>query len=620
MIAYDGFISYSHAKDRPIATALQSVVQRLGKPWYRRRALRLFRDDTSLSATPQLWPSIEEALGRSRLLALLASPEAATSRWVDKEVACWLSRNKADTVLIALTDGVLDWNDAAGDFRWCATTPLPPALKGQVTTEPRWIDLRPYREGASPRDARFAELAANFAAAIRGVPKEDLLSEEVRQQRRALRLASSAALVLVVLLGLASWEWSVAEAQKREIAAERDRAEHAFAMATDTAFGLAKSFRNVAVPITIVDEIIPKVRKLQELLATSPGASPDLRWRQAMALVETAETLLALHAVSGALDAASEAHELMSALTRSDPGRDDYQRSLAITLNKLGDVREADANFPEALAAYREAASIWNELLRKDPASALWRSDLALDDDDIGSALRLQGDLAAALATYREGLFIRQALIAEQPNNPEWQHDLAGSDDKIGDVLKAQENLSEALAIYKEAVALRKALASNAPADNQGQSDLAFSDDKVGDVLSEQGDFAGALVVYQDALAIWNALMTKEPRKSEWQHNLFVSFEHVGGVKRTQGDVAGAIDAFSHATVIARTLADREPGIVEWQVDLALGLASMGTVRDPGTNFHEALAILRRMDAAGLLGPDQKTWMTEITTKLSEAP
>lgn len=79
-VAYDAFISYSHAKDKPIATALQSVVQKLGKPWYRRRALRVFRDDTSLSATPHLWPSIEQALGKSRFLILLASPEAAASR------------------------------------------------------------------------------------------------------------------------------------------------------------------------------------------------------------------------------------------------------------------------------------------------------------------------------------------------------------------------------------------------------------------------------------------------------------------------------------------------------------------------------------------------------------
>jgi MTH538 TIR-like domain (DUF1863) len=89
MALYDGFISYSHAKDKPIASELQSVVQKLGKPWYRRRALRLFRDDTSLSATPHLWPTIEQALGQSRFLILLASPEAAASAWVNKEVLYW---------------------------------------------------------------------------------------------------------------------------------------------------------------------------------------------------------------------------------------------------------------------------------------------------------------------------------------------------------------------------------------------------------------------------------------------------------------------------------------------------------------------------------------------------
>ena len=84
MALYDAFISYSHAKDKPIAAELQSAVQRLGKPWYRRRALRVFRDDTSLSATPSLWPSIEQALGQSRYFILLASPEASKSKWVNK--------------------------------------------------------------------------------------------------------------------------------------------------------------------------------------------------------------------------------------------------------------------------------------------------------------------------------------------------------------------------------------------------------------------------------------------------------------------------------------------------------------------------------------------------------
>jgi len=157
MAAYDAFISYSHAKDKPIAAALQAVIQRLGKPWYRRRALRVFRDDTSLSATPGLWPSIEQALDHSRFLILLASPEAAASPWVNKEISFWLDRKAADSLLIALTDSELAWDDTDGDFVWRESTPLPPVLTGRFASEPKWVDLRAYREGADPREARFIE-------------------------------------------------------------------------------------------------------------------------------------------------------------------------------------------------------------------------------------------------------------------------------------------------------------------------------------------------------------------------------------------------------------------------------------------------------------------------------
>jgi hypothetical protein len=73
-----------------------------------------------------------------------------------------------------------------------------------------WVDLTSCRDSANPCDAKFTELAVDFAAAIRGMPKEDLLSQELRQQRRALTLAWSAAGSLLILAGLAGWQWKVA--------------------------------------------------------------------------------------------------------------------------------------------------------------------------------------------------------------------------------------------------------------------------------------------------------------------------------------------------------------------------------------------------------------------------
>ena len=86
------FISYSHSADAGVAPALQSALERFTKRWYRIRAFRIFRDTTNLSLAPELWPEIEKALSQSSFLLFLASPEAAKSKWVKKELTYWLRK------------------------------------------------------------------------------------------------------------------------------------------------------------------------------------------------------------------------------------------------------------------------------------------------------------------------------------------------------------------------------------------------------------------------------------------------------------------------------------------------------------------------------------------------
>jgi len=47
---YKAFMSYSHAADGNLAPALQSALYQFAKPWYRRRAMKVFRDETSMAA------------------------------------------------------------------------------------------------------------------------------------------------------------------------------------------------------------------------------------------------------------------------------------------------------------------------------------------------------------------------------------------------------------------------------------------------------------------------------------------------------------------------------------------------------------------------------------------
>ncbi|HEY8218182.1 MAG TPA: hypothetical protein VIH82_13680 [Acidimicrobiia bacterium] len=198
---YDAFISYSHAADGALAPAIQRGLTRLAKPWYRREALRIFRDDTGLAVTPELWASIVTALDGCEHFVLLASPEAATSAWVNREIEHWKSTKSMASLLPVVTGGEWIWDDRAEDLDAQRSTAVPEALYGAFSEEPRHLDLRWARteEHLDLRNGRFRNAVAELAAPVRGVPKEELESEDLRLHRHAMRLARAGITGLVVL-------------------------------------------------------------------------------------------------------------------------------------------------------------------------------------------------------------------------------------------------------------------------------------------------------------------------------------------------------------------------------------------------------------------------------------
>ena len=203
---YDAFISYSQAADGRLAPAVQHGLQRLARTWYRRRALHVFRDDTGLSATPDLWASIQRALDDSRAFIVLASPEAAASRWVAREIDHWRSSHGGERLLVAITGGEWAWDDEAHDFDWERSSAIPRALAGAFADEPKVTDLRWARDeiDLDLRNARFRRSLADLAAPLHGVTPDDIEGEDIRQHRRFRRIARATVATLGVLVVLTS--------------------------------------------------------------------------------------------------------------------------------------------------------------------------------------------------------------------------------------------------------------------------------------------------------------------------------------------------------------------------------------------------------------------------------
>ena len=202
---YHGFISYSHAADGKLAPALQKGLQQFAKPWYRVRALHIFRDEAALSANPQLWGSVRKALDSSQYLILLASPRAAQSDWVIREIEYWRDHKRPDRILIGLTDGELTFGPTPQATLPAERNALPEPLAEMLEEEPRYIDLRWARnsEDLVISHTRFRDAVAEFAAPLHGKPKAELASEEVRQHRRTVRLARGATAAILTLFAAA---------------------------------------------------------------------------------------------------------------------------------------------------------------------------------------------------------------------------------------------------------------------------------------------------------------------------------------------------------------------------------------------------------------------------------
>src|SRR5215207_6430915 len=200
---FEAFISYSHTADEKLAKGLQRTLNRIARPsykWWQWWPPRVFRDQTGLIPTDDLAAAIERAPLASDSFVLLASPLAAASPWVDREVATWRAKKPLDRLFIALTEGALAWDDARGDFDAVHSTALPPSLRGAFEAEPLWVDFTGVREDRPfARDPGFLDGAATLAAAIRRTDKDALVGEDVRQRRRTRQLVVGAVATLTLL-------------------------------------------------------------------------------------------------------------------------------------------------------------------------------------------------------------------------------------------------------------------------------------------------------------------------------------------------------------------------------------------------------------------------------------
>jgi hypothetical protein len=398
---FRAFVSYCHA-DVTFAARLQRRLETYRLPRHLAdrvtplpgqaagRIGPVFRDREDLSAAADLSAAVRDAIAASSALVVVASPDAAKSHWVAREIALFREHHPTAPILVALARGE-------------PSEALPEALRS-ADTEPLAADFR--REGDGARLA-FLKIVAGLAS----VPLDALVQRDAQRQIRRVTAVTLGAVTLVVIMGLL-----LLAALRAQAEAEHQRAE-AEGLVEYMLTDLRERLKGVGRPdvMSAVNERAMAYYTAQGDLSRLPDDSLDRRARVLHAMGEDDQ---ARGLLDKALAEFTEARRTTAAILAKKPGDPDRIFTHAQSEYYVGLVAWNRQDRPTATRywqAYRQQAQA---LARAEPGSVRGLMEQGYAEAALCDLSLADGyDLRAAEAHCPAALSFEEAALKKAPND-----------------------------------------------------------------------------------------------------------------------------------------------------------------------------------------------------------
>jgi tetratricopeptide (TPR) repeat protein len=280
---------------------------------------------------------------------------------------------------------------------------------------------------------------------------------------------------------------------------------------------------------------------------------------------------------------------IMDRLAKANLRNAGWQRDLAVSYDRVGNLLVWQDNLPDALKSYQASLGIVDRLARLDPGNVGWQRDVAQAYVRIGDVLGQQHNLADAMKSYQASLAVAERLAGADPGNARELGALAATYSKVGDVLVEQDNAPEALKSFAASLAIAQRLAKANPGNTPLQRELWATHSRIGSVLADQGNLAEALKSYSASLAIAQQLAKADPGNIALQSELSEMFDTVGDILKAQGNLAAAVNLYQASLAIAERLARADAGNAARLHDVAVTYSGIGDMFRVLGNLPEAL-------------------------------
>jgi tetratricopeptide (TPR) repeat protein/tRNA A-37 threonylcarbamoyl transferase component Bud32 len=351
-------------------------------------------------------------------------------------------------------------------------------------------------------------------------------------------------------------------------------------------------------------KFLQKILAYHETFAAARADDPEGREGRADGYDRVAEIRHRLGDLKDAESAYEEALALRRQLAADVPEVPDRQNALAGTLTDLGSLLRDTGRPEQAEVAYREAVAIGKRLAAELPKQPDFRQSLALSDYNLALLLHRTGRSEAAESAWRDALRLWKQLADEFPNRADFEHSLAKCHVSLSNLLTETGRLPEAESAWRQALATWKQLVAEFPKRSEFRQGLAEAHNGLGTLLrftgrSEQGEAA-----YREALAIQKDLAAEFPSRPDLRQELAGTSYNLAVLLHTTHRTPEAEVLWRYALSLRRQLASDFPRVPDYQHELASTLSAFATLLratnragEAEAAYTEALAIGKRLVA-----------------------
>jgi serine/threonine protein kinase/tetratricopeptide (TPR) repeat protein len=451
------------------------------------------------------------------------------------------------------------------------------------------------------------------------------IAEQKRQHRIRERIrygvmaGITAALIVAIIFGVVSYrQYRLAEHAK--IAA--DQAAKRATLARDEAQKLINfmtvDLRDKLKPIgrlDLLDDVNKRVMSYYDHVVGNDN-SAQTEWLRSLAMFNYGDIRQASADLPGALKSLRDAVIIQKQLVRENPKNMEWQRSLAASLEVIGDTLKLQGKVDDALDSYRDSLPIWEQLATRNSGDTKSQIDWSDILERIGDVRNSQGNVDGALQNYESSLPIREKLVNKDPNNRGFQLALSRSYADIADMLGVQGHWDDALKHYQTALVIKEKLAEQDFSDADIEYDLSSCLIQSGYALILTGDLDQAFGKYLRALVIAQVLVAKDPTNAGWKRNLSISLERLGDALKAQGNYSDTLKIYQDALGIREELLARDATNSIWKSDVSYSYQEIGDALIGENKYTEALqtyqkslTIARQLAKAD---PTNEEWQSDL--------